>query len=81
MIKLIPYSIPEMSYTDLPAEILNLIATHLDIPSAISLAQTSSFSQQAAESRIWRSITIDHVNRFQSSDDEVKSIHTVHISP
>jgi hypothetical protein len=61
-----------MSYTDLPTEILTLIATHLDITSAISLAQTSSFSQQAAESRIWRSITIDHVNRFQPIDDAVK---------
>ena len=62
-----------MSYTDLPTEILTLIATHLDIPSAISLAQTSSFSQQAAESRIWRSITIDHVDRFPESDDGVKA--------
>ena len=61
-----------MLYADLPTEILNLIATHLDIPSAISLAQTSSFSQQAAESRIWRFITIDHVDRFPHSDDGVK---------
>jgi hypothetical protein len=66
-----PYQ-SKMSYTDLPTEILNLIASHLDISSAISLAQTSSFSQQAAESRIWRSITIDHVNRFPNPDDGVK---------
>jgi hypothetical protein len=76
-----------MSYTDLPSEILNLIATHLDITSAISLAQTSSFSHQAAESRIWRSITIDHVDRFQSSDDGVKVdqyhsyITLIHLQP
>jgi hypothetical protein len=61
-----------MSYTDSPSEILTLIATHLDITSAISLAQTSSFSHQAAESRIWRPITIDHVHRFPNSDNGVK---------
>jgi hypothetical protein len=82
-----PLSSPEMSYTDLPTEILNLIATHLDITSAISLAQTSSFSRQAAESRIWRSLTIDHVNRFQPIDDGVKVdqylsyITLIHLQP
>jgi hypothetical protein len=76
-----------MSYTDLPSEILTLIATHLDITSAISLAQTSSFSHQAAESRIWRSVTIDHVDRFQSSDEGVKVdqchsyISLIHLQP
>jgi len=54
----------KMSYTDLPAEILINIASHLDISSAISLAQTSSFSHQAAESRIWGDIKIDYINRF-----------------
>jgi hypothetical protein len=76
-----------MSYTDLPTEILTLIATHLDITSAISLAQTTSFSHQAAESRIWRSITIDHVDRFQSPDEGVKAdqylsyITLIHLQP
>jgi hypothetical protein len=51
-----------MTYTDLPAEILADIASHLDIPSAIALAQTSSFSLQAVESRIWRDIKIDHID-------------------
>jgi hypothetical protein len=58
-----------MSYTDLPSEILTLIAAHLDITSAISLAQTSSFSHQAAESRIWRSIKINNVDRFPHPGD------------
>jgi hypothetical protein len=72
MIKSIPYSSPRMSYTALPTEILNLISSHLDITSAIALAQTSSFSHQAAESRIWGSITVDHVDRFQPIDEGVK---------
>jgi hypothetical protein len=62
-----------MTYTDLPAEILADIASHLDIPSAIALAQTSSFSLQAAESRIWRDIKIDHIDRFtylKSSEED-----------
>jgi hypothetical protein len=87
MIRSSPQSSPRMSYTDLPTEILNLIASHLDIASAISLAQTSSFSHQAAESRIWKSITIDHVNRFQPSDAGVKVdqylsyISLIHLQP
>lgn len=74
MFSIVPISSPTMSFTDLPAEILNLIAAHLDISTAISLAQTSSFSHQAAESRVWKSITIDHVNHFatNSDDEEVK---------
>lgn len=56
-----------MSYTDLPAEILTRIAQDLDVTSAISLAQTSSFSQQAAESRIYETIHIQHIDRFAPS--------------
>jgi hypothetical protein len=53
-----------MSYTTLPAEILTHMAQYADVPSAISLAQTSSFSQQAAESRIYDTIQITHIDRF-----------------
>jgi hypothetical protein len=53
-----------MSYTDLPAEILTQIAQDFDVTSAISLAQTCSFSQQAAEGRIYETIHIQHIDRF-----------------
>ena len=59
-----------MSYPDLPPEVLNQITSLLDISDAISLAQTSSFSQQAAESRIWRNVKIDAIDRFHSSPDD-----------
>jgi hypothetical protein len=62
---LFPSSHPyNMSYADLPTEIITQIASHLDVSSAISLAQTSTSSTQAAESRTWRDITIDDLNRF-----------------
>jgi hypothetical protein len=74
-----------MSYTTLPAEILTHMAQYADVPSAISLAQTSSFSQQAAESRIYDTIQITHIDRFalpnQQNPNKPDDIHYVYSLP
>ena len=52
-----------MRIYDVPPEILSLVASHLDVPSATSLSQFPYF-EEAADSRLYRDIIITHADQF-----------------
>lgn len=42
----------------IPVEILRQIATHLDVPSALALAQTCKTLRDAGETKVWETVNV-----------------------
>lgn len=49
---------PTQSLPDIPLEILQQIATEIDVPSALNLARTCKALRDAGECRVWEMVDI-----------------------